>query len=236
MKLDFTATPGQSLLYKSLPNGEPIRGIVIDNPTGGWLYVVSENQWVTPYTNGWSMPLTYMQSSINIEYRSVGPAGQTSTQQGTTDSPWRLEINSEEVDSSSGGPTNNFIDRFTQVLSANGTAHAPAFIGPGTFTEALPAVPNKRYRILSIESSQNPVTLGGTTGRNSISSITSFYVQWFSGTKTIHNVFISAENRTDFAIYPLGIDLDVNAPLRLKPQGGTIHAFDVIYVVTYQIL
>lgn len=230
MKQDFTAAVGASLLYKSLPNGTPIRGVVIDNPTGGWLYLVSENQWIPPYTNGWSMPLTYEQTSVNVEYRNVGPAGQISTQQGTTDSPWRLELNSEVVDADAGGPTSNFVEQFTPVLRAQSNAVFRTNTGLIN-TTLIAAVPNKRIRLLTLEA----MPFNNLAG--AVAFVGSTYITYLDiNGAAVADFFLSPYNPNPNRIWPVGVDLPTGSQLEYAGNLVAIHRTQILSIATYQLI
>lgn len=145
----FRANAGTSILFKSLSNGHMIRGIVINNVTGGWLYVVSEQQYVPPYTIGWSMPLTYAQASISVNYLALGPTAQVSTQQVGTFEQWELELHDEPVDASTGGQQTQYVEQFTPTLFSSSSI-TPSFPGGSDTSTQIAGVLNKRIRILQI--------------------------------------------------------------------------------------
>lgn len=160
MRQPFSAAPGVNLEYKALSNGEPIRGIEIDNPSGSWLYVVSEQLYCPPYTIGWATNLSWDQTSVTVKAGN-GPAGQVATTQGDD---WTLYLNSETVSPSSGVPY-QFIQQFTpNVLTAADNISLGPNSTPGLFLTpfVLPVV-GKRLRILRVEISHNLDRLGNLT-------------------------------------------------------------------------
>lgn len=229
MQVQFTSPPGVGLISKSLPNGEPIRGIVINNPSGSWLYVVSERQYVPPYTDGWSMPTSYEQSSISIN-ANVGPAGQVSTIQGD---PWTLILYSDPVDLSSGGPIDSFIKGFTPIVSSllggGGGIIVPTLANlAGTW---IAAIPNHRIRILTISVSY--IANGIFPGTNEsplelvlIDSITNNPVQFFG---------LNVEQRMQAAVFSSGLDLSPSARLDYQTHAYWASAF-LVGSITYQVL
>lgn len=152
MQIKFTADPGVTLTSKSLPNGQMIKGIQIDNPSGNWLYVVSEQQYCPPYTIGWAIPTTYDQSSITVEARLTGPASQVGSNQGEA---WQIILFDEPQAPSAGTPY-QFIQNYT------GNNNATAFLidvtvngSPATIIN-IAGIPNKRLRIKTIDVSIFP--------------------------------------------------------------------------------
>lgn len=147
MKLSFFAAVNTNLQSKSLPNGQYVRGVVINNPTGGWLYYVDEQQWIPPYTNGWSMPSTWDHPSVTVNWSATGPAGQVTTQVAT--GTWELQLDSEPTDLASGGPISSFIQSFTPQTTVVGLLHVPGNVGATSGT-IVAAVANQRLRILEV--------------------------------------------------------------------------------------
>ena len=138
MKNKRTVAVGSDLISATMQL--PIHGIVIDNPCGGWLYIVEANDFCPPYTLQWSRDLEYAASAITIRYGQA-PAGQVSTQQGD---PYTLTMDSEFVGNSPGS-AQQFIDKFTGTLTANfaGTIGVLAFPA----VTILVGVTNKRIRM-----------------------------------------------------------------------------------------
>jgi hypothetical protein len=136
---------GRDLVGASLPAGL-MRGIVIDNPSGSWLYLPVNIDWVPPYTIGWSRSLDGL-ASIDILF-SDGPAGQVSTQQGD---PPRVWLDSEPVAPSSGiaSPGAAFIEGFTPVLAAF-TQQTLTSLGPPGNVVLIAPVANRRIRLYSV--------------------------------------------------------------------------------------
>jgi hypothetical protein len=127
---------GKSAIQQSLYNSTPIRGVSIDNPTGSWLLLKSEQAYVPPYTIGWAMPLTYEQSSIDV-VAGAGPSGQIATVALGNDK-WSLTLDSDPVAQSEGSVT-KLNTGFTPpvMTSVNGTttsvlSGSSAYITPGT--------------------------------------------------------------------------------------------------------
>jgi len=54
-----------------------IAGIVIDNPSGSWLFVEGIKQYVPPYRQGWAYPVMPQQTSISVRFVD-SPAGTVS--------------------------------------------------------------------------------------------------------------------------------------------------------------
>lgn len=142
-----TFAPGASALSVALSNAAPIRGIQVDNPSGGWLYVVSEQQWVPPYTIGWAMPLSYDQSSITIQYFTTGPASQVGTTAGDN---WTLTVFDEAV-AQSDGSQYQLNTGFAPLITSGGRNlvlnSANGYSSGGAVAGATPAT-GKRIRVI----------------------------------------------------------------------------------------
>jgi hypothetical protein len=225
MKKVFTAAPGSDIVYASLPNGTPIRGIVVDNPSGSWLYISSEQQWVPPYTNGWSMPLTYDQTAITVDAQNQGPAGQVSTTQGSN---WSLTLDSEPTDVNSGGPTSQFIDQFTPQIKVSSTGVVPLSTGL-TISPLVAGVANKRIRIWSLETAQIFVT-GEFEG-----VLTAGWVDDGTTPYVIHSGISNFQMPTSVVTYPRGFDLEIGSPLKLA-LFGTVTDKTARYSATYSLI
>lgn len=55
-------------LIDAVGNGWQIGGIQINNPSGSWLRVSGIEQYVPPYTLGWTFPITPTQASISVRF------------------------------------------------------------------------------------------------------------------------------------------------------------------------
>lgn len=156
MKRPYTAAPGVSLPSISLFNATPIRGIIVDNPSGGWLYIVEILDFCPPYTLQWKRDLDYAGSAITVKY-GIGPASQISTNQGDA---YAIVLDSEPVGNSAGFPS-PFVKQFNPLLTTGFThlftqGDAPAIFSQttnltggtkrlrvhGVFLEANQTVPN----------------------------------------------------------------------------------------------
>lgn len=156
MKRPYTTAVGVSLVSASLFNATPIRGIVIDNPSGGWLYVVELNDFCPPFTLQWSRTLEYAGSAITVRY-GQSPAGQVNT---TAGDPYTVTLFDGATGISNGVPS-AFVSQFNPLLTT-GFVHlftqgdAPAVFAQttnltggnkrlrvhGVFLEANQTVPN----------------------------------------------------------------------------------------------
>lgn len=224
MQIEFTAAPGTSLLAKSLPNGHMIKGIQIDNPSGNWLYVVSEQVFCPPYTIGWAIPTTYDQSSVNVEARLIGPANQTGSNQGEN---WRLNLFDVEVSPSAGVPY-QFILGYTPVLRATSTFQATTTgQGGAVFTTLIAAIANKRIRLLT----------AAITTRLSDNPVEVILSENNAGGAQVDTLMAGgATGYVDRAIYPLGNDLSLGAALGYWWMSAAIVDIPVNLVVSYQVL
>lgn len=113
MQRPYRAAPGVSLPSISLFNATPIKGVVVDNPSGGWLNLVELNDFVPPYTMAWARDFEYSGSALTVNY-AVSPAGQVSTQFGD---PYTVTLYDQPVGSSAGVPS-QFIDQFNPIKLA----------------------------------------------------------------------------------------------------------------------
>lgn len=114
MKRPYTANPGTSLTSISLYNATQIRGVVIDNPSGGWLYVVEANDFCPPFKLGWARDLEYAGTALTVIY-GRSPASQVSTTQGD---PYTVTVDSEPVGLSAGVDA-PFVTQFNPFLVFN---------------------------------------------------------------------------------------------------------------------
>jgi hypothetical protein len=73
----FYLPVGQDLRDASLGNSRFIQGIVIDNPSGSWLRVTGIEQYVPPYTVGWSYPVVPAAASLDVLFTD-SPSGSPS--------------------------------------------------------------------------------------------------------------------------------------------------------------
>lgn len=142
-----TFAPGVSATSVALSNAAGIRGIQVDNPSGSWLYVVSEQVYIPPYTIGWGLPLSYSQTSITINAVN-GPAGQISTSAGD---PWTLTLFDEEVDQSAGAQY-QFTTGFASTIALVG--FSLNLLSSNTYTQTnvqlIAPVAGKRIRLHSL--------------------------------------------------------------------------------------
>lgn len=149
MKLPRVVAVGSDLVSATMQL--PINGIVIDNPSGGWLYVVEADDYCPPYTLQWSRDLQYRASAITVRY-GKSPAGQISTRQGD---PYTVTLDSEFVGNSS-GVAQQFIENFTPVLTAVRANLTVGVLSGGIVPGFIAAVTNKRIRILTATASLDP--------------------------------------------------------------------------------
>lgn len=157
MKRPYTAAPGVSLPSISLFNSTPIKSVIVDNPSGGWLYIVELKDFVPPYTLAWSRDLEFSGSAITVQY-GVTPAGQISTQQGD---PYTVTLVDVPSGTSAGVPS-QFIDAFTKFLGIQ-SPDLPIVNGQSGVLNfnIVPALPvTKRIRVFAVWASNN-----GSIGR-----------------------------------------------------------------------
>jgi hypothetical protein len=221
MQKQFTAAAGTSLVSISLPNGTPIRGIQIDNPSGSWLYVSSEQQYCPPYTIGWAVMLSYSNSSVNVTAGN-GPSGQVGTIQGD---PYTVYLDSEAVAPSTGQPY-----QFTSEFSQNTlTASAATFVGSnlGINATVIPAVANKRIRVVSVNVSCREL--------RSSDAICSVLLSDFPVTAIYLGVAIGGPaGRTFSQVYTDGsMDFPVGAGMQMTASLN-FASIELVYVIRYR--
>lgn len=150
---DFSSNVGVDLIGIA-GNGWFINGIIVDNPTGAWLKISGINDFVPPYTQGWSRPVTPAAIAIDITFESIGPGGSSSDLVGE---PISVTIIDQTIEVSNGQPiappgisinvTSAFVN-FTNVSSQVAFLAAPD--------------PDRRYRIWGWESmAWAPIGAGG---------------------------------------------------------------------------
>lgn len=219
MQIAFTASPGTSLTSKSLPNASWIRGIQIDNPSGNWLYVVSEQLFCPPYTIGWAIPLSYDQSSITVEARLTGPASQIGSNQGED---WSLTL-FDEAQSPNAGTPYQFVEHFTPTLTATSGTIFAGLNGvnfPATLL-TLPAIVTKRYRVKTILITKS----GDATALFNINS----------GATTLFYIEIMNPKLFAYFSYPDGLDFDINTSFSVIAATGWV-GYYTNAIITYQVL
>jgi hypothetical protein len=203
VKKTFWANPGENLEDVMLPNGNVMRGITIDNPSGTWLYVVSERAYVPPYTLGWATALQYSAASITVK-SADGPSGQISTLQGD---PWSLTLDEDETSASAGVPAPNkgFIENFTPVLYA-ATSIPQRLNISDVFVDIIQitGIANKRLRLLDWA-----VFLDGDWTSSIKASI-------FEGANTIDKTQLTESTISYSRTFVPGIDCTVGNGLTLR--------------------
>lgn len=153
MKRPYTVAVGTDLVSATLQ--VPINSIIIDNPSGGWLYVVEANDFCPPYTIQWTRDLEYRATAITVRF-GQSPANQVSTTQGD---PYTVTLNSEFIGNSQGS-AQQFIENFTPVLTAVRANLTVGVLTGGIVAGFIPAVANKRLRILTATTSFDPAVVG----------------------------------------------------------------------------
>lgn len=78
-----------------------IGGIIVDNPTGSWLYIPNIREYVQPYTQGWQRPISPTTATITVRFAD-SPSGSQSTLVGK---PVTVTVSDEPVAASNGFPT-----------------------------------------------------------------------------------------------------------------------------------
>jgi hypothetical protein len=108
-----------------------IKSVEIDNPTGSWLLISTDNTFVAPYTIGFKHNLDYAATEISVNFVATGPAGQISTFLNVAGDKVRVVIYDDLVEASGGSDYNAFVTRqdqpeiqvifITQTIAAGGT-------------------------------------------------------------------------------------------------------------------
>lgn len=229
-QVPFNAVAGVDLLSKALPNGGMIRGIQIDNPTGSWLYIVSERAYCPPYTVGWAMPLTYGQSAITITAGN-GPSGQIGTDVGD---PWTLYLFDEEVESSAGVPY-QFVQNYSPTLLAGQTFTIPT--GSALINQNLvSAVVGRQLRIISAAMSYNDFGNFITPQDSSVvCALFSRTTGGISGGMTIGHLNIGPTHPDDVRIFDPSLRLPIDQGFHIAFAQAAFAATDVIIRVQYEV-
>lgn len=97
---EFTTPVGTDLESIAL-TGSHILGIQIDNPSGSWLRVTGIEQYVPPFTIGWSYPAVPAAASLSVRF-TASPSG---TPSASTGGPVVVKIGDEPVAPSIGQPS-----------------------------------------------------------------------------------------------------------------------------------
>ena len=211
---------------KSLVLGyQQIRGVIVDNPSGSWLYMPEITGYCPPYTKAWSIDVNPTVASISFLFRD-GPAGQVSTLQGD---PIQVTLFDTPVGNSPGiASGGGFIEAFTPVLLAE--TQLTTSIG-GTTGVMLAAVTNKRYRVLTATLVYTEDTL---TPRDSGQSV----VLFASPASIVTNIRLrlaGMEHYVDDRVFPLGLDLPKSGGINYAEQCDWANA-DVTFTITYQLI
>jgi hypothetical protein len=214
---------GSSLIAASLPGIDQIRGIIIDNPSGQWLYVMPARDFVPPYTLGWSR--SFAQATLTISVTpGNGPAGQISTSQGDAVT---IAIDSAAVGNSQGADTGaSFIEQFTPLVTIFGSVFASSNLGVNQV--AIVDTPGKRVRLRS-----------GSIGYVQHAETDSLvYWNLFStneGEFLAQGVFGTVTKPAEFLNYPAGIDFPVGDGVSISAWPRYISC-QVSYVLTYELI
>lgn len=173
-------TIGQDEPALAIPGVSQIRGVLIDNPSGAWLLLRPSNDYIPPYTIGFARSFSAAMASVAVEFPATGPAGQVTTFAG--DEPI-VVLDSDPVGNNAGVSGGSpFIAQFTPILSSNKIIPITTSLGGGTLL--FTAVPNKRYRLwtidvmlggfISLPPAQDPIDVGVTYFVNSNPGGTTF--------------------------------------------------------------
>ena len=215
MKQSFTANPGVSLTSIQIRGGVPLHGIVIDNPSGNWLFVVELLDYCPPYTLGWSRDFDYAGSAITIRAGN-GPSGQVGTNAGDA---YTVTLNTDPVGfsagnvSGGGGSGSSFIQNFTPTLS-NVTVilcftstfnHIGFIANPGG---------NKRIRLLTVFAHLGIPAGVAIVGRTWRSPCNVAFIS-FDGAIS---VYLRVSEATPFVVMPVNMDTTPNTSLDLWGQ------------------
>jgi hypothetical protein len=137
--------PGGAL--EAYPIGFQAHGLVIDNRSGSWLYVVETNAFVKPYTLQWTRLLSPAQSVISI--RSVAsPSGTASIN--SNGSPSNVTFTDVSLVDSDGSTYFTPVDIPTFGYASGSLA---LLLGPGVNAQATPnvaGIPGVQIRLLQI--------------------------------------------------------------------------------------
>lgn len=220
MQQRFTANPGTSLTSIQLYNATPILGVVVDNPTGGWLYIVELRDYVPPYTLQWSRDLEYAGSAISVVYGSA-PSGQVSTNQGD---PYTVTLDSGTVGASAGVPS-SYIQQFTQskILLCSHTYSAGSVVNTLTqqsTTEFFGTTKRARIRQIILEH----INLTGTMAL--ITPITGNLIATVNGQAYTLTLGISGKRIRDELLFNPVLDCDPGQDITLSQINPSAASLD----------
>jgi hypothetical protein len=204
MKRPYTAAAGSGLTSIGLFNSTRIRGITIDNPTSGWIFVVEIRDFCPPYTLQWTRDLEFAGNAITVTY-GAGPSGQVNT---ITGDPYTVTLDSEPVGNSP-GVGQQFIDKFTPVLNFadNDRLVHSATGGTGTIT-LVAASASLRYRLLTL-------TLSLGFGINTSASSSNVLCRLFSGANRVGTILLVPHATPVVSlVFPAGFDYPINTAIR----------------------
>lgn len=220
---------GQSLIAASLPGIGQIRGIIIDNPSGQWLYVLPAYDYVPPYTLGWSR--SFPGGTVTIEVRAgVAPAGQVSTQQGDSVT---ITIDENPVGTSQGAATGQpFIQQFTPILTAMQQIICTSQ-SPGISVDLVVGVANKRTRIWSLEFTYTYPDASQGYWQDSGVNVQIMDTIGFGNTYAI--AMLSRETPTVSRVYPQGLDFPIAENVVISGN-GVFADVPVNVVATYSVI
>ena len=197
----------------SVPGIDQIHGVLIDNPSGSWLFLHPSNDFIAPYTFGFARSFAVGHTSLSVEFLSAGPAGQVSTLQG--DPPIVILDSEAVIDSAGAGsaPGHSFVEGFTPVLS--NTVSAAFSVSLGMIASPLfAAVPNKRYRVLTVTAVKDVSGLGPPSDPfyNPDSGV--YYVVYTTSVVRIGEGHLTAFQQQDRIVYPLGLDCPMGEAIK----------------------
>jgi len=211
---------GASLLGLQLRGGALIRGLIVDNPSGQWLRVYPDGDYVAPYTMGWSLSWRVGRATVDIK-SGEAPAGQINTLQGD---PFSATLYEDEVGSSPGSQDPAFITQFTPILSASASFQVSSLVN--NTTTLVAAIANKRFRVLSYSFAKFGLGLFDDSG------------VWYifrSGTGAVTTGGLLGPLTYESGTQRWEVDFPVGTSIVVEYQGDWA-AFQVTASVTYQVL
>lgn len=208
MRQTFNLVLGTDLVAAVLPDGRPIYGVQVDNPTGYWLTVLPSGQSVPPYMQGWALVLAGV-PNVDVRFSPIqGPAGQVVTKTGDPVIVTLVDED-ENVGDTNGTP---FIEAFTQVLSVQLQGKTMGLSG-NTFVVVAP-IPTKRIRILTAE-----VDMAGGAFIEASSPANFVWQEHASLTRRVSGMVAWINHPLDVQIFPLGLDCTLGEGIDFAGNG-----------------
>lgn len=213
----------------NIPNSNQIAGLLLDNPSGSWLFIPQDRTYIPPYTMGFQHSFSPTFARVDILF-SNGPSGQVSTQQGD---PVRATIYDVKIGDSPGTPSQGgaFIEQFTPVLTISDQPVVP--VSTGVTNNIIPATPNKRIRLLTCISTLDPFFSNPPVPYD-----TGISIRFFESVTGLNDrilVRLNPDHPVDPQVFANGLDCTIGAGLQYTafPDWATV---PIGIMITYQLI